>query len=103
VLSGRRRLPSLTAPPCSDREYEENFMPSDLASQIDKLLADGAIDQTAKVAKLRQWEADALARQRASSEGMAPAASRDGADLKAIETALRSLGEDAVDQGPASI
>ena len=55
------------------------------------------------VAKLRQWEGDALARQRASSEGMAPAAARDGVDLKAIEIALRSLGEDAVDQGPASI
>lgn len=78
-------------------------MPSELASQIDKLLADGAIDHAVKVAKLRQWEADALARQRASSEGMAPAASRDGSDLKAIETALCSLGEDAVDQGPASI
>ncbi len=78
-------------------------MASELASQIDKLMADGAIDQAAKIAKLRQWEADALARQRASSEGMAPAAARDGVDLKAIEIALRSLGEDAVDQGPASI
>ena len=78
-------------------------MSSELASQIDKLLADGAIDHAGKVAKLRQWEVDALARQRASSEGMAPAAARDGVDLKAIEIALRSLGEDAVDQGPASI
>lgn len=78
-------------------------MPSNLTLQIDKLLADGAINQAAKVAKLREWEADALARQRASSEGMAPAALRDGAELKSIETALRSLGEDAVDQGPASL
>jgi hypothetical protein len=78
-------------------------MRPELASQIENLLADGAVDHAAKVARLRQWEADALARQRASSEGMAPAASRDGADLKAIEIALRSLGEDAIDQGPASI
>ncbi len=77
-------------------------MPSELANQIARLLADGSLDDAAKVAKLRQWEADALARQRAGTEGMAPT-SRDGADLKAIETALRSLGEDAVDQGPASI
>lgn len=78
-------------------------MPSELAGRIEALLAEGAINHAAKVAKLRHCEADALARQRASSEGMAPAASHDGADLKAIEIALRSLGEDAVDQGPASI
>lgn len=77
-------------------------MPSELAIRIETLLADGALDRAGKIAKLRQWEADALARQRAGSEGMAPG-SRDGADLKAIETALRALGEDAIDQGPASI
>ena len=78
-------------------------MADDLKSRIEKLLADSTLDKAAKIAKLRQWEADALARQRAGSEGMNAPASRDGVDLKMIETALRTLGEDAVDQGPASI
>ena len=78
-------------------------MSNDLTARIHALLSDGALDKAAKIAKLRQWEADALARQRAASEGMHAPASRDGVDLKAIETALRTLGEDAVDQGPASI
>ena len=78
-------------------------MPSELATRIEKLLADASLDRAAKIAKLRQWEADALARQRASTEGMTSSASKDGADIKAIEIALRSLGEDAIDQGPASI
>jgi hypothetical protein len=77
-------------------------MPSELASRIEALLADGSLDRAGKIAKLRQWEADALARQRAGTEGMAPS-TREGVDLKAIETALRALGEDAIDQGPASI
>ncbi len=82
-------------------------MPSEIAARIGKLLADSALDHAAKIAKLRQWEADALARQRAGTEGMAPASPRssaqEGDDLKQIEIALRSLGEDAIDQGPASI
>lgn len=78
-------------------------MPSELAGRIGKLLADTALDRADKIAKLRQWEADALARQRAGTEGMAAAGSREGEDLKQIETALRSLGEDSIDQGPASI
>jgi hypothetical protein len=78
-------------------------MPSELASRIEKLLADSALDKAGKIAKLRQWEADALARQRAGTEGMAAAGTREGEDLKLIEIALRSLGEDAIDQGPASI
>lgn len=82
-------------------------MPSEIASRIAQLLADAGLDRAAKVAKLRQWEADALARQRAGTEGMTPASPRasaqEGDDLKQIEIALRSLGEDAVDQGPASL
>lgn len=78
-------------------------MPSELASRIETLLADTALSRADRIAKLRQWEADALARQRAGTEGMASSPSRDGDDLKLIENALRSLGEDAIDQGPASI
>ncbi len=82
-------------------------MPSDLVARIENLLTDAKVDHSAKIAKLRQWEADALARQRAGTEGMTTASSRasslEGEDLKQIEIALRSLGEDAIDQGPASI
>jgi len=82
-------------------------MSSDTVARIGKLLGDPALDRAAKIAKLRQWEADALARQRAGTEGMTPASPRasaqEGDDLKQIETALRSLGEDAIDQGPASL
>jgi len=78
-------------------------MPSETSKRIEALMADESCDRAAKVRQLRQWEADALARQRASTEGMETHNPRDGDDLKAIETALRGLGQDAVDQGPASL
>ena len=78
-------------------------MPSDTELRIEKILKDDALDRDAKIAKLRQLETDALARQRASTEGMEPSHPRDGDDLRKIEQALLSLGEDAVDQGPASL
>lgn len=77
-------------------------MPTDMQRRVDKIVNDAALDRAAKIAKLRQLEADALARQRTSTEGMEPHHPRDGDDLKSIETGLRALGEDAVDQGPAS-
>lgn len=78
-------------------------MATGMRDQIDRLLGDDNLDAAAKIAKLRQWETDALARQRASTEGMEVSGARDGDDLKAIEAALMSLGEAAVDQGPASL
>lgn len=78
-------------------------MATGMGDQINRLLSDESLDAAAKIAKLRQWETDALARQRASTEGMESSGDRDGDDLKAIEAALMSLGEDAVDQGPASL
>ena len=78
-------------------------MPSDTEVRIDRILNDDALDRDAKIAKLRQVETDVLARQRASTEGMEPHHPRDGDDLKKVETALRALGVDAVDQGPASL
>ena len=78
-------------------------MPTETEKRIDTIVNDASLDGSAKIAKLRQLEADALARQRAGTEGMEPVASRDGDDLKRIETALRTLGEDAIDQGPASL
>lgn len=74
-----------------------------MKERVEGILCDVALDKAAKIAKLRQLETDALARQRAGTEGMAPSTSRDGEDLKTVERALLTLGEAAVDQGPASI
>lgn len=78
-------------------------MPEGIKTRVEAVLCDAALDTKAKVAKLRQFEADALARQRASTEGMEPHRPNDGEDLKIVERALLSLGEKPVDQGPASL
>lgn len=78
-------------------------MPGDVKSSVESILCDEKLDRDAKVVKLRQVETDVLARQRASTEGMTASRSRDGEDLKTVERALMSLGETAVDQGPASL
>ena len=78
-------------------------MPVTVDHRIDTIVQDAALDQAAKIARLRQLETDVLARQRASTEGMEPSDPWDGDDLKAIERALRSLGANPVDQGPASL
>ena len=78
-------------------------MANDVAQRIEAILGDAALNHEAKVAKLRQLETDALARQRASTEGMESPRQDDGENLKLVERALRSLGEAAVDQGPASL
>jgi hypothetical protein len=71
--------------------------------RVEAVLYDPRLDAQAKVTKLRQFEQDALARQRASTEGMEPRHPKDGEDLKIIERALLSLGEKPIDQGPASL
>ena len=78
-------------------------MPNDVARRIEAIIGDAALNREAKVGKLRQMETDALARQRASTEGMESRRQDDGENLKLIERALMSLGEKAVDQGPASL
>jgi len=78
-------------------------MADDIKARIDEVLADSKLSKADKIAKLRQWEADAMARERASSEGMTPPGGHEGVELKAIENALTALGEDAVDTGAASI
>jgi hypothetical protein len=78
-------------------------MADDIEARIDEALADSKLNKAAKIAKLRQWEADAMARERASSEGMTPPGGHEGVELKAIEVALSALGEDAIDTGAASI
>ena len=78
-------------------------MPESIRVRVEAVLCDAALDTKAKVAKLRQFEQDALARQRASTEGMEPRHPIDGDDLKIIERALTSLGEKAIDPGAASL
>lgn len=78
-------------------------MPEGIRARVEAVLCDVSLDTKAKAARLRQFELDALARQRASTEGMEPHRPNDGEDLKIIERALISLGEKPVDQGPASL
>lgn len=78
-------------------------MPSDVKGRVDAIVHDTTINRDAKVKKLRQMEADAMARARATTEGMTTPVSRDGEDLKVIEQALTMLGEPAADAGPASL
>jgi len=70
---------------------------------IDSVLSNASLAKAQKIAKLRQLEADALAKQRGGTEGLATNRPDDGEELRAIERALMSLGEAAVDQGPASL
>lgn len=61
------------------------------------------LDDEAKIAVLRQWEADALAKERGATEGFQPVDGDDGEDLKAIEIALRKLGQEPVEAGASSL
>jgi hypothetical protein len=61
------------------------------------------LDEAAKIQILRQWEADTLAKERGATEGLTPVDGDDGEDLKAIETALRKLGQAPVEVGAASL
>jgi hypothetical protein len=61
------------------------------------------LDEAAKINILRQWEADSLAKERGATEGLTPVDGDDGEDLKAIETALRKLGQTPVEAGAASL
>ncbi|MEQ1779961.1 MAG: hypothetical protein ABMA14_01275 [Hyphomonadaceae bacterium] len=78
-------------------------MTSETVKKIGAILEDARLNTKAKVAKLRQLEADAVAKERASTEGMTPADNKEIGDLKAIEKALTTLGEAAIDTGPASL
>ena len=78
-------------------------MPEGIKARVEAILCDPKLDAKAKAARLRQFEQDALARQRASTEGMEPHRPNDGEDLKIVERALLSLGEKPTHQGPASL
>ncbi len=74
-----------------------------IKARVEAVLCDPGLDTKAKVARLRQFEQDTLARQRASTEGMEPRQPIDGDDLKIVERALSTLGERPREQGPASL
>lgn len=74
-----------------------------IETQIASILQDRNTDKPEKVARLRQLEADARARERGATEGLAPVRGNDGEDLKAIEQALLQLGEPALDPGAATL
>jgi hypothetical protein len=61
------------------------------------------LNDEAKIEILRQWEADSLAKERGATEGFRPVEGDDGEDLKAIEIALRKLGQQPVEAGAASL
>ncbi len=71
--------------------------------KIVTILTDDQLPDSEKVDLLRQLEADSLSKERSATEGMTPVDGDDGEDLKAIETALRKLGEQPVEAGAASL
>ncbi|RYE07860.1 MAG: hypothetical protein EOP22_16105 [Hyphomicrobiales bacterium] len=76
---------------------------SHIKRRIVTILKDDQLDQTEKVEVLRQLEADSLSKERSATEGMTPIDGDDGEDLKAIEQALRKMGQQPVEGGAASL
>jgi predicted dinucleotide-binding enzyme len=71
--------------------------------EVVSLLIDEQVSNSEKITILRQMEADSLSKERSATEGMTPVDGDDGEDLKAIENALRRLGEEPVEGGAASL
>ena len=71
--------------------------------RIVTILKDDQLREDEKIHVLRQFEADALSKERSATEGMTPIDGDDGEDLKAIEMALRKLGQQPVEAGAASL
>ena len=76
---------------------------SHIKRRIVTILKDDQLDETEKVEILRQLEADSLSKERSATEGMTPIDGDDGEDLKAIEQALRKMGQQPVEGGAASL
>ena len=76
---------------------------SHIKRQIVTILNDDRLAETEKVEVLRQLEADSLSKERSATEGMTAVDGDDGEDLKAIEQALRKLGQQPVEAGAASL
>ena len=76
---------------------------SHIKRQIVTILKDDELANQEKIEVLRQLEADSLSKERSATEGMTPVDGDDGEDLKAIEQALRKLGEQPVEAGANSL
>ena len=76
---------------------------SHIKRRIVTILKDQQLDETEKVEILRQLEADSLSKERSATEGMTPVDGDDGEDLKAIEQALRKMGQQPVAAGTSSL
>jgi predicted dinucleotide-binding enzyme len=76
---------------------------SHIKRRIVTILKDDSLDETQKVEILRQLEADSLSKERSATEGMTPVDGDDGEDLKAVEQALRKMGQQPVEGGAASL
>ena len=76
---------------------------SHIKRRIVTILKDEQMDETQKVEVLRQLEADSLSKERSATEGMTPVDGDDGEDLKAIEQALRKMGQQPVEAGASSL
>ena len=61
-----------------------------------ELLNDDRLGDAERIEVLRHLELDSLAKERSANEGMIPVESDNGEDLKAIELALRRLGQEPV-------
>lgn len=71
--------------------------------RIVSVLTDQGLGEEEKIKILRQWELDSLAKERGATEGFTPVDGDDGEDLKAIEIALRKLGQQPVEAGAATL
>ncbi len=76
---------------------------SHIKRRIVTILKDDSLDSNEKVEILRQLEADSLSKERSATEGMTPVDGDDGEDLKAVEQALRKMGQQPVEGGAASL
>lgn len=76
---------------------------SHIKRRIVTILKDDQLDETEKVEILRKLEADSLSKERSATEGMTPVDGDDGEDLKAIEQALRKMGQQPVEAGASSL
>jgi predicted dinucleotide-binding enzyme len=76
---------------------------SHIKRRIVTILKDDQMGQIEKVEVLRQLEADSLSKERSATEGMTAVDGDDGEDLKAIEQALRKMGQQPVEAGASSL
>ena len=76
---------------------------SHIKRQIVSILNNDELGETEKIEVLRQLEADSLSKERSATEGMTAVDGDDGEDLKAIEQALRKLGQQPVEAGASSL